>query len=83
MRFLKRLKNNKIRDAQGVLAAIPTDLFKVFYFILTSVLKQYACGLDKKTITFISAYNKSHRAKVASCFSDPANIFSGFGQALE
>ena len=38
MRFLKRLKNNKIRDAQGVLAAIPTDLFKVFYFILNELL---------------------------------------------
>ena len=71
-------KLRKIKDKTGIFAAVLTDLSKAFDCIPHNLLiaKLSACGFDKKSLIFFSAYLKSRKQKtrIGSVFSDYVNI---------
>ena len=77
-------KFRKIRDKKGVSAAVLTDLSKAFDCISHDLLiaKMNAYGVDKKSLSFVSAYlnNRQQKTKVGSSFSEYRNISFGVPQ---
>ena len=77
-------KLRKIRDKNGIFAAVLTDLSKTFDCIPHNLLagKLSAYGFDRKSLMFISAYLKSRkeRTRIGSAFSDYLNILFGVPQ---
>ena len=80
-------KLRKIRDKEGIFAAVLADLSKAFDCIPHNLLiaKVSACGFDRKSLMFISASLKSRkqlkeRPRTGSAFSDCLNILFGVPQ---
>ena len=77
-------KLRKIRDENGVFAAVLTNLSKAFDCIPHQLLiaKLSAYGFDTKSIAFISAYlkNRKQKTKIGSTFSECSNILFGVPQ---
>ena len=79
-----REKLRKIRDSEGIFAAVLTDLSKPFDCITHNLLiaKLSGYGFDRKSLMFISAYLKCRRqrTRIGSAFSDYPNILFGVPQ---